>query len=374
MNGQRERLDDAHLITAFGEAATFLAPAMLLSGQEPGEWCHANIRFADYTGLEPETTTDRSWHRFLRTDAAGRVRSLLLALPPDGNPSRELRVSVLSRSGTYRRCVLRAYRPVRCPDHWFVAITDVDRDHWRTRRVTQLRELLKQSLVERECLVKQLLEAQEDERSRIAADLHDRLGQSLTALKLALHSGQQVNGKGDSNRTMLALLEETELEIDRAMVSLRPYLLEAEGLKNGLRAFLEDWSTRNGIECEFECSADFPTGIPPHVETGMYRLVVAGLGNVARHANAQHVSVVLGRTAGLIYAIVEDNGVGFNVSTTLHTHGPRRRSGTVIMEHRARLLRGTCTWESTPGKGTAVYIRVPIDAAAHDNTLSHTPC
>lgn len=369
--------DSSHatrLLSAFGEATALLAPVMMLSGKETGGWLHANVRFVDYTGLDPENAANRSWRHFLREDAAERVRLLLLHLPQDGNPSGELRVSMLSRSGTYRRCALRAYRSPTFADHWFVAISDIDRDHWHARRVAHLRESLKQSLAERECLVRQLLEAQEEERSRIAADLHDRLGQSLTALKLALYSGKQVHSGDAENLAMLRLLEETERELDRVTVSLRPYFLEVEGIRNGLQSFLEDWSAQSGIDFEFECTDDFPTSVPAHLEIGLYRLVVASLANVAKHSQAHHVSVVLGRTRGILYAIVEDNGIGFSVPNVLHRPGARRRSGTVIMEHRARQLSGSCTWESAPGKGTAVYIRIPFDAAADESALSKSHC
>lgn len=342
------------------EAMRVLAPMMLISGISADAWSEANPGFLAFTGVSPEDAAERRWDRILRSNVVRRVLALLSGLQPGEPPARSLRVCVLRRDGVFRWCELRAYRPASGDDsRWFVAMMDVHAERWAAIRMTRLRRALEAGITERQTLVRKIVVAQEEERARMAAELHDHLGQSLTALKMAI-SGDALRRQATGDSTVLLdLLQETERQLDLLTLSLRPYLLEVSGLQEALSTYLGEWSAQHAVATDLNVSPSFPRRLAPHLEVGFYRIILAALNNVARHAHARHVRVSLGRIPGALIATVEDDGAGFDVDSVLATGTARKRSGTVIMEQRARLLGGTCTWDSAAGHGTRVRVRVP---------------
>ncbi len=342
------------------EAMGVLTPMMLLAGTSTDEWREANPCFQEFTGISAQDPSERRWERIVRSNVVHRVQGLLAGLRPGDPPARSLRICVLRRDGVFRWCELRAYRPASTEDsRWFASLTDVHAQRWSAIRMVRLRRTIEAGIVERQSLVRKIVEAQEEERSRMAAELHDHLGQSLTALKMAV-SGDALRRQATGDSMVLVdLLQETERQLDHLTLSLRPYLLEVSGLQEALSAYLAQWSTQHAVAIELNVSASFPRRMAPHLEVGFYRIILAALNNVARHACASRVRVTLSRIPAALSAVVEDDGAGFDVEPVLTPGAARKRSGTVIMEQRARLLGGTCTWESSSGNGTRVRIRVP---------------
>jgi signal transduction histidine kinase len=129
-----------------------------------------------------------------------------------------------------------------------------------------------------------------------------------------------------------------------------------------LRQLTAEWSRRTGVEVSFQ---DTLAGerLPPEAETALYRVVQEALTNVARHARATHVGVLVGRRDGQVVAVVEDDGEGFDPEATTPPPGGRRPLGIIGMRERVALLGGTLEVESVPGAGTTVFARIPLRSA-----------
>jgi PAS domain S-box-containing protein len=216
-------------------------------------------------------------------------------------------------------------------------------------------------------IMQRLIDAQEAERHRIARDLHDHLGQQMTALRLKVAS--LIQNSGESVQQPLLEIREMAFRMDRDIGylswQLRPMELEHFGLAAALRTFVYEWSDQSGIPAIFEAgSADAALRLPETSETNLYRIVQEALNNVAKHAQATNVTVLLHRGAQGIVLIIEDDGIGFE--TRQNGSDPHKITGlgVVGMRERAALLKGTLEMESDPGKGTTILVRVPISQPA----------
>jgi signal transduction histidine kinase len=218
-----------------------------------------------------------------------------------------------------------------------------------------------------------LVEVQEEERRAIARELHDESGQSLTALKVHLTLLQRGGDCGPVTSAAIdALKQDTESVMEglhRLATHLRPAVLDRSGLVPALQQFVEEFRSQHAVDVEFVVSglaADAHGNyarLPVEIETTIYRVVQEALTNVARHARATKAGVILerrsdcqtGRPAGIV-AVVEDNGVGFDVQTVVE----RDRLGLLGMRERAEVLGGALAIESAPGAGTTIYVEVPL--------------
>jgi PAS domain S-box-containing protein len=216
-------------------------------------------------------------------------------------------------------------------------------------------------------LVGQLVTAQEDERRRISRDLHDQLGQQLTALRLKLAALRDECGTDAEARSRIeevqALAERIDAEVDFLAWELRPTALDDLGLTAALTNFVKEWSSHYHIPAEAHITG-FGSGalrLSPEAETCLYRITQEALNNVYKHAQAARVSVILERRGGDAVLVVEDDGVGFDASTAAGWEGGRGL-GLVGMRERAALLGGSAEFESAPGKGTTIFARIPVDA------------
>ncbi|HEY0170561.1 MAG TPA: PAS domain S-box protein, partial [Pyrinomonadaceae bacterium] len=224
-------------------------------------------------------------------------------------------------------------------------------------------------------LVGQLVTAQEDERRRISRDLHDQLGQQLTALRLQLDSlrgrcgpDEELCREVERIQTLAAAIDG---EVDFLAWELRPTALDDLGLTAALANFVDEWSNHYHVPAEFH-AAGFGSGtlrLPPQVETCLYRIAQEALNNIYKHAQAARVSVILERRGPDAVLVVEDDGVGFD-SADAGVWAVERGLGLglVGMRERAALLGGSVEFESEAGKGTTVFARVPTTARAEGGT------
>jgi PAS domain S-box-containing protein len=214
---------------------------------------------------------------------------------------------------------------------------------------------------ERLQLLTRLVLAQEDERRRIARELHDQLGQQLTALRLTLEMLKAQSVEGTEVRVQVETLEELALQLDQDVAfrvwELRPRVLEDLGLRAALTNYVRNWSKHFGIPARLHTSRSTDERLTSESETTMYRLAQEALNNVAKHARAEHVDVVLERGAGYWSVIIEDDGVGFDPSNA-ETVG--EGLGLIGMRERAALVGADLQIESTPGRGTTVIVRTPV--------------
>ena len=206
--------------------------------------------------------------------------------------------------------------------------------------------------------------AREQEKSRIARELHDELAQALTALKMdllwvkeRLPAGQeQLLSKAE---TMRVMLDSTVAATRRISADLRPLMLDDLGLIPAAEWLVQNFAQRTGIHCEFGFD---PPGLAlqdPHA-TAIFRILQESLTNVARHAQASRVNVTLDVNDGEIMLRVRDNGCGFESA------GPRKPSsfGLVGLRERAYLLDGEVSVDTAPGRGTLIEVRIPFPPAA----------
>jgi signal transduction histidine kinase len=212
-----------------------------------------------------------------------------------------------------------------------------------------------------QALSRRLLTVQEEERRRLARELHDEIGQLLTSLKFALEAG--VSAPAPAAPAKLAearaLLEETLTRVREMSFDLRPALLDHLGLLPALRALIERYTASTSIQVNFH-HAGLERRFASEVETAAYRIVQEALTNVARHARVHEVFVRVWAEADVLAVQVEDQGAGFDPQEVL-TAG--RSSGLPGMHERALLLGGRLVLDSTPGQGTNLLAELPLGAA-----------
>lgn len=239
----------------------------------------------------------------------------------------------------------------------------------RTRELQQSYQALEAEVIERrlteeqnKALLKQLVSAQESERQRLSRELHDQLGQQLTALRLGIESlrtscaGQP--GLLAQVELLQNLTQKLEGDVDFLAWELRPSALDDLGLPQTLATYVQEWSKRFNIEAEFHLTGLERGSLSPDAQTACYRIAQEALNNVAKHAQASRADVLLERRDDHAVMIIEDNGLGFDPQA-LQT----RTLGLASMHERATAVGGTLEIESAPGGGTTIFVKVPLSPA-----------
>jgi PAS domain S-box-containing protein len=254
--------------------------------------------------------------------------------------------------------------PVKDAQGTIIGVSKVARDISDRIRAQEMAE---QRRVEQErvALLTRLVLAQEDERRRIARELHDQLGQQLTALRLTLAALDSESVDPNELRVQLETLREVGRQLDEDIAfrvwELTPAVLENVGLSEALRLYVRRWSTHFSIGVHLHISASAGDRLASEVETMMYRVTQEVLNNVVKHARADRVDITLERGAEYVSLIIEDNGVGFNpMNLPAADHG----LGLIAMRERAAVVGGELQIESTPTQGTTVLVRAPVVRAA----------
>ncbi len=230
----------------------------------------------------------------------------------------------------------------------------------------------KRAEAERSDLLRRLVGAQEDERRRIARELHDQVGQTVTGLSLGLKNLEALlGGAGAPVREQVHWLQtltgEIGRDIHRAAVDLRPTALDDLGLRAALQALLKQWVERHGVQADLQFLGS-EARLPTEVEATIYRTVQEALTNVLKHAEARNVTVAVERRSDEVRVIIEDDGNGFDaeelggVAFGFDTGG-RPRLGLSGIRERLSLICGSLSVEASPGAGTALFVRVPIPPA-----------
>ncbi|GBD10112.1 Oxygen sensor histidine kinase NreB [Candidatus Thermoflexus japonica] len=231
----------------------------------------------------------------------------------------------------------------------------LDAELQRQRLMVEMkkREALRSQLLER------ILTAQEEERHRIARELHDEAGQALTSLRVGLGLLEREAHQPELVLARVAelkrLAEEILENLHRLAMDLRPAILDHLGLVAALRQYVELCQRRYGLKVQFEVIGLEEERLSPAVEITLYRIVQEALTNVVRHAQATRVDVLLERRGDHIVAIVEDNGIGFDPEHAMRDG----RLGLFGIRERVERLGGTLILESAPGSGTTVVVEVP---------------
>jgi PAS domain S-box-containing protein len=211
-------------------------------------------------------------------------------------------------------------------------------------------------------LLEQVLSAQEEERRRIARDLHDEIGQALTSVLIGLKTLEGVavlQPVQAQARELRGIVGQTLEEVRRLARGLRPSVLDDLGLAAALERAASDFTQAHGIPVEVRAAALDKRRLPEAVETALYRIAQEALTNVAKHAAARKVRIDVNVDPGGIDLRVVDDGRGF-ASDALLRRPAGQHLGLSGMRERAALLGGTCAVDSQPGRGTRVRVRLPL--------------
>lgn len=232
-------------------------------------------------------------------------------------------------------------------------------------RVRDRTAQLEQRNREREVLLGKVMTAQEEERKRIARDLHDQVGQALTSLTMRLGSAETALGERDPETAeQLAVLRQaasdTIEEVRRLIGDLRPSILDDMGLAAAVGWYLESHLERAGVNTSLEVTG-FNGKLPARVEITAFRVVQEAVNNIMKHASARNATVTLVRTDADVEGEVRDDGSGFDVSLVVPALAGNRAVGLLGMRERVNLIGGSMRIQSESGEGTVVSFRIPLD-------------
>jgi signal transduction histidine kinase len=223
------------------------------------------------------------------------------------------------------------------------------------RRVLQSR----QAEQEIKALSERLINAQEEERARLARELHDDISQQVAALSIGMSNlkrqipQEQVDARVQSDRIQQKLVD-VAVSIRRLSHELHPAVLEYSGLAAALRTYCSEFELLTGIRVSLQADGPFES-VPSAVAVCIYRITQEALQNVAKHANVAEAEVELRRSDGILYLSVSDRGPGIKPSRA----APPVGLGLISIRERTRLVNGTFEIKSKPEQGTTVLVRIP---------------
>jgi signal transduction histidine kinase len=215
---------------------------------------------------------------------------------------------------------------------------------------------------------RRLIEAQEAERRRISRELHDQVGQILTAVKMNLYALQQKCAEPEilsSIKDNMDVVDEAVDQVRDLSVVLRPLLLDDFGLVVALRWYLDRQARNCGVNADFITrSLSEDDRFTPELETACFRIVQEAITNVIRHAKATHISVMLERSGSDLILLIVDDGAGFDIKTLRSCSTSAATLGLRGMEERVQAVGGSIRIDSAPELGTEICARFPVQDAA----------
>jgi len=212
--------------------------------------------------------------------------------------------------------------------------------------------------------VERVIKAQEEERRRVARDIHDGPAQMMANAILQLEIVERLISEDppralEEIRDLRKAITECLREIRRIIFDLRPMMLDDLGLAPALRRYVSDFSQRHGLPVEMNVLGK-ETRLDPVVELVLFRIVQEALNNARKHALASKVVVTLGYGVSAVGASIEDNGKGFDLAAVSRGVGRSEKLGIAGMKERAKLLGGSLDIDTALGRGTRVAVRIPI--------------
>lgn len=235
----------------------------------------------------------------------------------------------------------------------------------------ELYERLRKGRERYQRLAQHILVAQEQERKRVARELHDETSQTLSGLALSLQALVEIaeasDGVDDSFKAQLkkaqSLAVQISTEVSRLIHELRPTLLDTLGLVPAIRRYAEDILRPIGMTVTLQSKGE-AVPLPSEVEVGLFRIAQGCVGNIAKHSDARSVFISLEYKADHLLMRISDDGKGFDVSKLTGVDDGGRGSGVFGMKERVKLMGGSCQIESQPGQGANVSVRVPTTRGA----------
>ena len=213
-------------------------------------------------------------------------------------------------------------------------------------------------------LMRELINAQENERKRIAKELHDEAGQALSAIKINLKLME--NNLGNNSPKLKHAIENTDklvdnliVDIKRIALDLRPSILDDLGLKAALRSYIEEFKSRTNIEVVYNIRG-FKRRLPTNIEIAFYRIIQEALTNIIKHSSADNVIINIKEGKETIDLTIRDNGRGFHTGKAFNPDTRGIGFGIIGIQERVKNLGGDFHIESEKGKGTQLSLNVPL--------------
>ncbi|OIJ12540.1 hypothetical protein BKP37_14025 [Anaerobacillus alkalilacustris] len=223
-------------------------------------------------------------------------------------------------------------------------------------------ELRKKEKV-RQMLLGKVMTVQEEERKRIARELHDETSHSLSSILLGLKVLQEVDDENQRQREITKLrnlAHQTIEEVHDLAWQLRPSILDKFGLKVAIERYTDEFKKKYPVEFDLILKGIEKERLRPEVETAIFRVVQESLTNILKYANATSVSVIIMKNGQMISVIIEDDGIGFQVEEVLNKDPSKYNLGIRGMQERVSLIGGTFNIESEIDEGTAVMVKIPL--------------
>jgi PAS domain S-box-containing protein len=321
----------------------------------------------DRSEIEPHVS---AWERLIHPDDVGTAVRLSESLER-GADTYEGEFRLRHKAGHYVHVLSRGFPIRREAGGPVVRIVGTHFDLTARKEAEALAERQRAEQARTELLTRMVF-AQEDERRRIAREMHDQFGEQLTTLARRIEGLKEFAEREPGLVSLIESLEAVSREIDRdvnhLVWQLRPTALDDLGLRAALANYVKDWSERVRVHAELHSSGLLDDRLPSETETTLYRIAQEALTNVARHSRATSVDVILERRGDQVVLIVEDNGVGFDPG---RTSARRPGFGLLGMKERAALVGAALEIESQPGKGTTVLLRMTTGGSTQHATDHH---
>jgi two-component system sensor histidine kinase UhpB len=257
-------------------------------------------------------------------------------------------------------------RPAR-----LVQINDITERLRTQQTLERLNRELELSHERLRALSRRLFEVQEEERRRLARDLHDDVGQALTALKIQLESLARAGGELAARPRVDECVDTVQHTLERVRhlsISLRPPQLDDLGLAAALRSHLDRQARVSGLQAHFE-AGDAPQEIAPETETACFRVAQEAVNNVVRHARARNLWLRLFTAGGRLAISVRDDGLGFDLEAVRERSAGGGSLGLLGMEERMALAGGSFELRSAPGQGTILLATFPLAAPLRERAV-----
>lgn len=213
-------------------------------------------------------------------------------------------------------------------------------------------------------LLEKIMTVQEEERKRIARELHDETSHSISSILLGLKVLQEASSEERKMAEITRLRDlahHTLEEVHELAWQLRPSILDKFGLKVALERYIEEYRKKYSVEFDIIINGIDKDRLRPDIETAIFRIVQESLTNILKYAKAKAISVIIMKNSRMISVIIEDDGVGFNVEEVLNKDPSKYNLGIRGMQERVALLGGTLHIESDIGEGTAVMVKIPLN-------------
>jgi PAS domain S-box-containing protein len=325
-----------------------------------GRFVDGNRAAEELIGFRREELAGKSFleSNLLSQDLLAKARALL-AQSARGEASGPDEITLNRKDGSRRTLEVRAY-PIQLRAQ--VLVLAIARDITERKRAE---EELRKSREQLRALAGRLQAVREEERTRLAREIHDVLAQELTLLKLdcvwlrrrlsrPLDEAGRRGLMGETQK-MVEVIDRAMESVQRIATELRPVVLDSLGLCAAIEWLAKDFQTRTQIACE-AVVPDGPLALDRDRSTALFRIFQEGLANVARHAAATRVQARLLRQPGEIVLTLQDNGCGIPPAKLEDPHSVGLRG----MRERALLLGGLCQISGSPGQGTAIEVRLPL--------------